>query len=137
MTIRGVDSPAKPSTWLGSNGIVYHDLTGFSHLNLEVVRYIHTAHVRVAGRQARPVLLVGHDILTIDFEVQLFASHPAVLGAVQALAVVGNSFMLRHLIAMFLSYHQPAYPVMRFDDQAEAEAWLLGSQEQDDSQINL
>ncbi|WP_430461979.1 hypothetical protein ACQUQU_04070 [Thalassolituus sp. LLYu03] len=127
MTIRGVDSSAKPITWLGSNGIVYHDLAGFSHLTLALVSYIHRAHIRVGGREPRPVLLLGQDILTIDFEVQIFASHPDVLHAVGALGIVGNSFMLRHLTSMFLSYHQPAYPVQRFDLREEAEAWLLGA----------
>lgn len=126
MTIRGVNSPAKPATWLGENGIVYHDLHGFSHLTIDLVRFMHNAHGRIAGQRKRPVLLLGQDILTVDFEVQLFASHPDLLRTTTALAIVGDSFMLRHLTAMFLSYHAPAYPVQRFDQRDEAECWLTG-----------
>jgi len=126
MTIRGVNSPAKPQTWLGENGIVYHDLHGFSHLTIDLVRYMHNARGRIAGRRKRPVLILGQDILTVDFEVQLFAFHPDLLRSTSALAVVGNSFMLRHLTSMFLSYHAPVYPVQRFDLRDEAEGWLTG-----------
>lgn len=126
MTLRGVDSPAKPQTWRGENGIVYHDMGGFSHLTLDLVSYMHTGHLRLTGRQAVPVILLAEDLLTVDFEVQIFASHPDVLNSVSTLAIVGSSFMLRHLTAMFLSYHQPVYPVQRFDSRTEAEAWLLG-----------
>lgn len=126
MTIRGLDSPAKPQTWLGENGIVYHDLNGFSHLTIELVRFMHNSRRRVAGRRRLPVLMLAQDILTVDFEVQLFASHPDLLRSTSALAVVGNSFMLRHLTSMFLSYHAPAYPVQRFDLRDDAESWLAG-----------
>lgn len=124
MTIRSVDLSAKPESWLGSNGIVYHDLTGFSHLTLAIVDFLHKSHIRVGGREPRPVLLLGQDLLTIDFEVQIFASYPEVLRIVSALAIVGNSFMMRHLTAMFLSYHRPLYPVSRHDSREEAEVWL-------------
>lgn len=126
MTIRGLNSPHKPRTWLGENGIVYHDLHGFSHLTTNLVRFMHNAHARIAGRQKRPVLLLGQDILTVDFEVQIFASHPDLLRTTSAMAIVGDSFMLRHLTSMFLSYHAPAYPVQRFDRRDEAESWLGG-----------
>ncbi|MAD45200.1 MAG: hypothetical protein CMI02_15240 [Oceanospirillaceae bacterium] len=134
MTIREVDSPEKPRTWLGSNGIIYHDLKGFSHLTLDLIRYLNTAHLRINDTSPKPVLMLAADVLTMDFEVQVFASHPRVLGAISAIAVVGDSFMLRHLTSMFLSYHKPAYPVMLFPSRADAEAWLLGSaQSQADS----
>ena len=128
MTIRGVETPDKPLTWRGDNGIVYHDMRGFSHLTLDLVQFIHRAHIRLTGHTAVPVLLLADDLLTLDFEVQVFASHPDVLDSISALAIVGNSFMLRHLVSMFISYHQPGYPVQRFDSRGEAEAWLADEQ---------
>ena len=129
MTIRGIDTTPAPRTWLGSNGIIYHDLSGFSHLTLEMVDALHRGHLRVAGNDSRAILILADGVLTIDFEVQLFASHPRILSSVSSLAIVGSSFMLRHLSSMFLSYHRPAYPVEVFDTREEAEAWLLGSEE--------
>jgi len=73
--------------------------------------------------------MLAKDILTMDFEVQVYASHPNVLNAVSAVAIVGDSFMLRHLTSMFLSYHQPGYPLELFSSQDAAEEWLLGSQQ--------
>ena len=127
MTVREVDCPGKPGTWQGSNGIIYHDLRGFSHLTLDIVRYLNNAHHRICSHKKTPVLMLASDVLTMDFEVQVFASHPRVLDAISAIAVVGGSFMLRHLTSMFLSYHQPVYPVQLFSSQEEAEQWLLSA----------
>lgn len=126
MSLRGLGSSARPNTHLCGNGIVCHDLNGFSNLTMDLVRLMHQEHVRVAGRHARPVLLLADSVLTVEFQVQLFASHPDLQRSVRALAIVGSSFMLRHLTSMFLSYHAPDYPVRRFDHRDEAEAWLAG-----------
>lgn len=129
MTIREVDSSAKPRTWLGSNGVIYHDLKGFSHLTLDLIRFIHNAHLRISNNDAKPVLMLAQDVLTMDFDVQVYASNPQVLDSISAVAVVGDSFMLRHLTSMFLSYHKPVYPVALFSSVEEAEDWLLGKQQ--------
>ena len=129
MTIRVVDSKPRPKTWKGANGIVYHDLSGFGHLSLDLVSILHQEHIRVAGAGAHTILLLAQDVLTVDFEVQIFASNPQVQASVGSLAIVGSSFMLRHLTSMFLSYHRPYYPVERFDCREDAEAWLLQQQQ--------
>lgn len=126
MSLRGLGSSARPRTSLGEAGVVCHDLQGFSDLTMDLVRLMHQEHIRVAGRHARPVLLLANDILTVEFQVQLFASHPDLQRSIRALAIVGTSFMLRHLTSMFLSYHAPDYPVKRFDTREEAQQWLAG-----------
>ncbi len=126
MPLRGLDSSARPVTTLCANGVVCHDLGGFADLTMHLIRIMHQEQIRIAGRHSRPMLLLANDILTVEFEVQLFASHPQLQHSIRALAIVGSSFMLKHLTAMFLSYHAPDYPVRRFDTREDAEAWLAG-----------
>lgn len=122
----GVSSSRKPTTWIGSDNVVYHDLTGFSRLSLELVKYLYGQRLRLSAKGPHRVIVLAPDILTVEFEVQLFASNPAMLRSVAAMAIVGQAFMVRHLTSMFLSYHAPSYPVCLFDTQAEATDWLLG-----------
>lgn len=126
MSVRGVSSSTNPVSSLTETGIVCHDLTGFSHITMDLVRQLYRQRLRLVGSGRRPLLLLAQDILTVEFQVQLYASHPDLQRNVTALAIVGNSFMLRHLTSMFLSYHAPDYPVQLFDTRAEAEAWLTG-----------
>lgn len=125
MSIRDTDQLSKPITRLGDDGIVYHDLTDLSHLSVDLMRFLYGQRLRLTGKARRPVVMLAQHILTVDFEVQLFASHPQILESTDAVAIVGSSFMLRHLTAMFLSYHAPGYPVALFDDIAEAKEWVL------------
>lgn len=134
MTVRGIDLPAKPDVWIGDDNIVYADLRGFRHLTLDLVHYIHRQRRRLASQKRMPLLLLAKDILTIDFEVQLYASHPDMQLATQALAIVGDSFMLRHIVSVFVSYHAPDYPVALFSDQNDACEWL-GIEKSNDKQL--
>lgn len=125
MVIRDTGSGQKPRTWLGEDGIVYHDLSGVSHLSADLMTYLLNQRVAITGRRSTDVIMIAENVLTVDFEVQLLASNPQVLKLTNSIAIVGSSFMLRHLTSMFLSYHAPVYPVARFDSIAEAQAWLL------------
>ena len=104
--------------------IILHDLTGFSHLSLELMHTLYKQRVRQRGKQPCAVVLLVPDVLTVDFEVQIHASNPTVQASTSAFAVVGDSFMLKHLTSMFLSYHAPDYPVRLFSDRGAALAWL-------------
>ncbi|MBE0483240.1 MAG: hypothetical protein IBX52_07025 [Bacterioplanes sp.] len=122
----GVTSARKPTTWIGSDGVIYHDLTGFSRLSLELVKYLYSQRLRLSAKGPHRVVVLAPDILTVEFEVQLFASNPAMLRSVAAMAIVGQAFMVRHLTSMFLSYHAPGYPVRLFDSIHDATEWLQG-----------
>ena len=126
MTVRGVDLPPKPDVWLGEDKIVYADLRGIRHLSLELVQFVYRERRRLASKEKLPLLLLAKDLLTIDFEVQLFASRPDTQFLTTALAIVGQSFMLKHFVSVFVSYHAPDYPVELFDNQSEACEWLSG-----------
>jgi hypothetical protein len=134
MPIRGVDIPHKPAVWRADDGVVFVDLSGFRHLNSDQVRFIHNARLRVSGRQPHPLLVLAGDLLTVDFDVQLFAARPDLQHWTEAMAIVGNSFMLRHLVSMFTSYHPPRYPVRLFDTEGQALQWL--SDGEDDTARN-
>lgn len=125
MTVRGVDLPKKPAVWLGDDGIVYNDLSGFRHLTLDMVRYLHNERLRLTQRSTYPLLLLAADVLTLDFEVQVYASRPDLQHWTSAMAVVGDSFMLRHLVSMYVSYHPPSYPLQLFSELQPAREWLL------------
>ena len=126
MSIRDTDQLPKPITRLGDDGIVYHDLTDLSHLSVDLMRFLYGQRLRLTGKARRPVVMLAQHILTVDFEVQLFASHPQIIESTEAVAIVGTSFMLRHLTSMFLSYHAPGYPVALFDEVGEAKEWVFG-----------
>lgn len=125
MVVRDTGSGEKPRTWLGDDGIVYHDLSGISHLSADLMTFLLNQRVAITGRRSTDVIMIAENVLTVDFEVQLLASNPQVLRVTSSIAIVGDSFMLRHLTSMFLSYHAPVYPVARFDSVAEAQSWLL------------
>lgn len=122
----GVTSAHKPTTWIESDGVIYHDLAGFSRLSLELVKYLYSQRLRLSAKGPHRVIVLAPDILTVEFEVQLFASNPAMLRSVAAMAIVGQAFMVRHLTSMFLSYHAPSYPVCLFATTNDAKEWLLG-----------
>jgi hypothetical protein len=125
MSIRDTELGDKPDTWLGDDGIVYHDLSGISHLSATLMKFLLNQRIAITGRKSVPVIMLAENVLTVDFEVQILASNPQVLNVTRAIGIVGNSFMLRHLTSMFLSYHAPVYPVARFDTREEAKDWLL------------
>lgn len=124
MTVRGVELPGKPDVEIMRDNIVRVDLCGFRHLGMDQVRFIHNERMRKGGCKPQAILLIASDILTIDFEVQIFASRPDLILRTSSLAIVGDSFMLRHFVALFMSYHAPAYPVELFADEDSAMAWL-------------
>ena len=126
MTLREVDLPEKPKVWLGEDGIVYNDLSGFRHLTISLAQYLYRERRRLSGKRKTPVLVLAADLLTIDFEVQVFASRPNMAYWTSAMAIVGDSFMLRHFVSMFVSYHDPAFPVELFCAHDEAQFWLQG-----------
>lgn len=126
MTVRGIGSSKQPQTYLTEDGVVCHDLTGFSHLTMDLVRQLYRQHIRLRGAQPARIMLLANDVLTVEFQVQLYASHPDLQRSIKALAIVGNAFMAKHLYSMFVSYHPPEYPVKQFDEQAQAEVWLGG-----------
>ena len=132
MTVRGIDLPPKPDVWL-DDGIVYADLRGSRHLTPEMVRYIYAQRRRLAGRRRLPMLLLAREILTIDFEVQLLASRPDWQYLTTAIAIVGESFMLKHFVTVFTSYHAPDYPVAFFTASTEAVAWLTEIKDQQEA----
>lgn len=117
-------TPSERTTQLVMGEAIRHDLTGISHLSLGFMKNL--MHERSRLSQGRPtsVIMVAPDVLTIDFEVQLVASDVEVQRLTRAMAIVGDSFMLRHLTSMFLSYHAPAYPVQRFSCEQDALRWL-------------
>lgn len=124
MSIGGVDLPKKPDISLFGNNIVICDLTGFRHLSVDLVRYIHNERMRQTNRKQHAVLLLVPDLLTLDFEAQIFASRPDLQQWTEAMAVVGDSFMLRHLVSMYASYHAPGYPLELFTKEELALEWL-------------
>ena len=123
MSIRDMSSGRIPDIEL-RDGIAVHDLSGFSHLSLELMHQLYRQRLYLADPIPAYVMLLAKDVLTVDFEVQLHASNPKVQRVTKAIAIVGSSFMLEHLTSMFLSYHAPAYPVKRFDTEADAVCWL-------------
>lgn len=126
MTVRGIHLPPKPDVWLGDDKIVYADLRGIRHLNLDLVQFIYRERRHLARHERLPLILLAKDLLTIDFEVQLFASRPDMQFLTTAVAIVGKSFMLRHFVSVFVSYHAPDYPVALFDSHSDACEWLGG-----------
>ena len=125
MTVRDTGAGAAPEIRV-ENDIVVHDLTGISHLSLELMRTLYKQRVHRAGMSPKLVAIIAPDVLTVDFEVQIYASNPLVQASTRAVAVIGDSFMLQHLTSMFLSYQAPAYPVRLFGHYADAMQWLSG-----------
>jgi len=123
MSIRDTGVGNAPVCRIEGN-IVIHDLSGFSHLSLELMHTLYKQRIKLAGQNPRSVIIIADDVLTVDFEVQLHASNPKVQASTSAIAVVGDSFMLKHLTSMFLSYHAPAYPVELFSSLESAKSWL-------------
>ncbi len=122
----GSTSESWPDSWLTEEGILYHNLKGYRHLSMDLMRYLSRQHLSIThGRPAR-VLVLADDLLTIDFEAQLFASHSRSSRLTQAIAIVSHSFVIRHVVSSFVSYHAPVYPVRVFDNQCQAEHWLKG-----------
>ncbi len=121
----------RPVSWLTEDGILCHDLTGYRHLSMDLIRYLSRQHVLLTdGRPAR-VMVLADDLLTVDFEVQLFASRAWVSKLIASLAVVCHSFVIQHLTSMFISYHAPSYPVRVFTCRQEAEDWSRSVTEPD------
>lgn len=129
MTIRDSEVFTSSRTWMIDDSFVCHDLTGFSHLTKELMQTLFRERVNVAQGRKCPVMIIAKNVLTVDFEVQLQASDPRLLLATDGIAIVGDSFMLRHLTSMFLSYHAPGYLVQRFDTEEEAKVWLMSLRE--------
>ncbi len=127
MTIRDTGTGSAPEIRV-ENDVVVHDLTGISHLSLELMRTLYRQRVRTVGKSPKPIAIIASDVLTVDFEVQIYASNPLVQASTQAVAVVGDSFMLKHLTSMFLSYHAPVYPVRLFSYLNDAMQWLSGDE---------
>lgn len=135
MTIRAVDLPAQPKTWLCGDGIVYHDLSGFTHLSIDMAVFLYQQRAKLVAEQPVAVIMLAEDMLTLDFEVQTYACHPQLQLTTQALAVVGESFMVRHFVDVFISYHVPDYPVRHFTAEAEAKDWLLALEQISDQSL--
>jgi hypothetical protein len=123
MTVRDTGAGAAPEIRV-ENDIVVHDLSGISHLSLELMRTLYKQRVHRVGKSPKSVAIIASDVLTVDFEVQIYASNPLVQASTQAVAVIGDSFMLQHLTSMFLSYHAPSYPVRLFGNIGDAMRWL-------------
>ncbi len=104
MTVRDTGAGAAPEIRV-ENDIVVHDLSGISHLSLELMRTLYKQRVHRVGKSPKSVAIIASDVLTVDFEVQIYASNPLVQASTKAVAVIGDSFMLQHLTSMFLSYH--------------------------------
>lgn len=127
MSIR--DSKPLSRTWIDRGGLVCHDLTGCSHLSQELMQGLFSERLRITNGRKCLVMIIAKNVLTVDFEVQLHASDPRLLLVTEGMAIVGDSFMIRHLTSMFLSYHAPGYPVERFDTEDDAKLWLQGLRE--------
>ena len=123
MAIRDTGAGAAPEIRVENNTVV-HDLSGISHLSLELMRTLYKQRVHKVGKSPKSVVIIASDVLTVDFEVQIYASNPLVQASTLAVAVIGDSFMLQHLTSMFLSYHAPSYPVRLFGHIDDAMQWL-------------
>ena len=120
-------SQDRPASWLTEEGILYHDLKGYRHLSIDLMRYLSRQHLTITHGKPARVLVLADDLLTVDFEAQLFASHSRSSLLTQAIAIVSHSFVIRHVVSTFVSYHAPVYPVRVFDSQCQAENWLRGN----------
>lgn len=129
MSIRDSERLNRCRTWMNEDGLVCHDLTSFSHLTQELMQSLFRERVRIAQGRKCPVMIIAKNVLTVDFEVQLHASDSQLLMVTEGIAIVGDSFMIRHLTSMFLSYHAPGYPVKRCDTEEEAKEWLMNLRE--------
>ncbi len=123
----GNTSQDRPASWLTEEGILYHDLKGYRHLSIDLMRYLSRQHLTITHGKPARVLVLADDLLTVDFEAQLFASHSRSSLLTQAIAIVSHSFVIRHVVSTFVSYHAPVYPVRVFDSQCQAENWLRGN----------
>ena len=123
----GNTSQDRPASWLTEEGILYHDLKGYRHLSMDLMRYLSRQHLTITHGKPARVLVLADDLLTVDFEAQLFASHSRSSLLTQAIAIVSHSFVIRHVVSTFVSYHAPVYPVRVFDSQCQAENWLRGN----------
>lgn len=124
MTRRGINLTVQPVIDLIENNIVRIDLAGIRHLELELVRFIHAECLGITGTSNHAVSLIATNVLTFDFEVQAFAGHPDFLSHTESLAIVGHSFMLRHLVSLLKAYQAPGRQVGLFDDEQAALSWL-------------
>lgn len=123
----GNTSQDRPASWLTEEGILYHDLKGYRHLSMDLMRYLSRQHLTITHGKPARVLVLADDLLTVDFEAQLFASHSRSSLLTQAIAIVSHSFVIRHVVSTFVSYHAPVYPVRVFESQCQAENWLRGN----------
>lgn len=120
----GKGTPDQPHSWMTEDGVLVHDLKGFGHLNMALIRRLTSQHNSLTGGTSASVLVLAEELKTIDFDVQRLVSRSRSSHLISALAVVCDSFMVTQLSRTLVEYHQPVYPMSVFDNREEAETWL-------------
>ena len=120
----GRGTPDQPHSWMTEDGVLVHDLKGFGHLNMALIRQLTRQHNDLTGGAAASVLVLAEELKTIDFDVQRLVSRSRESNLISALSVVCDSFMVAQLSRTLVEHHQPVYPMRVFVNREEAEAWL-------------
>lgn len=112
-------------SWLGEDGIVYHDLSGMVELTKETIEELRVRREElVPNSDAHYVITLLNGVLSIDFEAQEYLSNDLFKNKIQALAFVGSGFLFEHLTSMFFCYHPQTYQVERFFSLEQAQLWI-------------
>lgn len=113
----------RPKVWLGDDGILRIDHGVDPDLSLEMVKDAYEQH-RALTTEPRPVILLASGHPRVHGEAKDFVRTPEVCALVTAIAYVADTWYIRYLVDLFLTFDRPPYPAYVCKSETEAAAWL-------------
>lgn len=115
----------RTNSWLGEDGIIYHDLSGMVNLTKDIIEDLRVRREElIPNTDSHYVITLLDGVLSVDFEAQEYLSHHLFTKKIRASAFVGSGFLFEHMTSMFFWYHHPSYQVERFYSLEKAQTWM-------------